>query len=177
MTIIWGAFISATVIYLFLAWFMFGQGTVQTVPDAAAEPTVFRPVFGVVGFFLVVASIFVERRWFSGKAIMEKLSGAPAFAQVNPQGGSTGPSREVFERLSESEQKLVCLVPYFQTGMIIIWAMRESVAILGLVLVILEKDFLVAIPFTMGAALLIAIKAPRPVAFLKRVRALPGIPI
>jgi hypothetical protein len=147
------------------------------VPDAAAAPSVLRPVFGVVGFLLVVGSIFFERWWFSGRNIMAKLSGAPAFAQVNPQGGGKGPSREVFESLSESEQKLVCLVPYFQTGMIVIWAMREAVAILGLVLVILEKDFMVAIPFTLGAALLIVIKAPRPMVFLERVRALPGAPL
>lgn len=177
MTIIWGAFISATVIYFFLAWFMFGREAEPTVADAAAPPSVMGPIFGVVGFLLVVGSIFIERWWFSGRNIMSRLDGSPAYARINPQGGSSGPSREVFERLSPSEQKLVCLVPYFQTGMIVIWAMREAVAVLGLVLVILEKDFMVAVPFTVGAAVLIAIKAPRPVAFLENVRSLPGAPL
>ena len=174
MTIIWGAFISASVIYLFIAWIMFGQGQGTVVADAGATPSVLRPVFGVVGFLVVVGSIFMERYWFSGRAIMGKLSGSPAYEKIHPAQGGGKPSREVFERLSDSEKKLVCLVPYFQTGMIIIWAMRETVAVLGLVLVILEKDFLVIIPFSLGAALLIAIKVPRPVAFLERVRGLPG---
>jgi len=177
MTIIWGAFISATVVYLLMAWIMFGMNPVDTVPNAETSPTVLRPVFGVVGFLLVVGSIFMERYWFSGRAIMEKLAGTPDYEKLSTQKGGMTPSREAFEKLSESEQKLVCLVPYFQTGMIIIWAMREAVAVMGLVLVILEKDFMVAIPFTVGAALLIAIKAPRPVAFLERVRGLPGTPI
>ena len=43
MMIIWGAFISATIIYFFLAWFMFGRETGGTIPDAAATPSAMAP--------------------------------------------------------------------------------------------------------------------------------------
>ena len=90
-------------------------------------------------------------------------------------GQNTGnPSRDLFERLPDSEQKLACLVPYYQTGMIIIWAMREAVAILGLVGAIVTSDFMVVVPFGVGALAFLAIKMPRPVAFLAQVRRLPG---
>jgi len=174
MTIIWGAFMAATVFYVLVAWIMFGgKGTV--LPDAEAGPQVpIAPILGVVAFLVVTASIAVERWWFSGARIVARLQGPPVYEVLiaGPQSG--GPTREVFERLDEPDRKLACLVPFYQTGMIVIWAMRESVAVLGLAAAIVLADFMVVVPFGVGALAFLAIKMPRPAAFLAQVRALPG---
>lgn len=174
MTIIWGAMMAASVIYVFIAWIIFGQ-TESTVADAeAGMPGPIAPVLGVVAFLVIVASIAVERWWFSGTKIMAKLEETPTFDRFVTGQNTGNPSRELFERLPDSERKLAGLVPYYQTGMIIIWAMREAVAVLGLVGAIVTSDFMVVVPFGVGALAFLAIKMPRPVAFLKQVRRLPG---
>ena len=174
MTIIWGAMMAASIFYVFIAWFIFGPAE-QTVADAeAGQPGPIAPILGVVAFLVIVASIILERWWFSGPRIMAKLAETPAYERLVAGQNTGNPSRDQFESLPESEQELACLVPYYQTGMIIIWAMRESVAVLGLVGAIVTSDFMVVVPFGVGALAFLAIKMPRPVAFLKQVRRLPG---
>lgn len=176
MTIIWAAFMAATVVYVLVAWIMFGQRD-QVVSDAEAGlPAPVAPILGVVAFLVILASIFVERWWFSGARIMAKLDAPAAYDRLRADQANPAPSisREAFEALPESERKLACLVPYYQTGMIVIWAMRESVAVLGLVGTIILADFTVVVPFAVGALAFLAIKMPRPAAFLAQVERLPG---
>jgi hypothetical protein len=179
MTIIWGAFMAATVIYVFLAWIMFGQAE-PTIADAEASlPAPVAPILGVLAFLVILASIFVERWWFSGARILAQLARPAAFdrlasARGSAAGAATGPDRAAFERLGEGERKLACLVPYYQTGMIVLWAMREAVAVFGLVAAIVTGEFAVVVPFALGALAFLAVKMPRPTAFLAQVKRLPG---
>ena len=88
MTIIWGAFMAATVIYVFLAWIMFGQAE-PTIADAEASlPAPVAPILGVLAFLVILASIFVERWWFSGARILAQLARPAAFDRLASARGS-----------------------------------------------------------------------------------------
>jgi len=179
MTLIWGAFLMATVSYVVFVWFLFGRNEPTVTNAETGAPVPIAPVLGVVAFLVVAASIFVERWWFSGARILKEFDRPAVFDRFASTQASAGvpkasPSQEVFERLPDGEKKLACLVPHYQTGMIIQWAMREAVAIFGVVAAILTADFPVVIPFAVGALAFVAIKKPRPEAFLEQVKRLPG---
>lgn len=120
MTIIWGAFMAATVIYVFVVWIMFGRNEPTIAGAEEALPVPIAPIMGVLAFLVIAASIFVERWWFTGARIMAQLNRPAAYERLVPaQGagapGATAADRQAFERLAESEQKLACLVPFYQT--------------------------------------------------------------
>ena len=54
--------------------------------------------------------------------------------------------------------------------MIVVWAMLEGMAVVGLVLTILQKDFRVMIPFALAAVLLLILKRPQPGKFFAGIK-------
>ena len=86
-------------------------------------------------------------------------------------GGPAGEGQGIFGNLSDSEKRLACLWPHYQTTTpIVVWAMREAIAVVGLVLAILQQDFRVVIPFAAAALILMLIKLPRPTRFFARIQ-------
>jgi hypothetical protein len=73
-------------------------------------------------------------------------------------------------KLPAAEQRLLSLWQHYQTTMIVVWAILESIAVVGLVLAIVQHDFWVVIPFASVAVLLMAMKRPRPAEFIEGIR-------
>ena len=59
------------------------------------------------------------------------------------------------------------LLPAYQTTMVITWAMREAVAVFGVVAAILTRQPAIAVPFAAVAFALLALARPRVVGFLE----------
>jgi hypothetical protein len=170
LNIIWGALAFASVFYVGVAWFMFGQAAAGDL-DAGGLPPAGRPNLNLIGamalIMLGLGSTYYERKSFGPSVLRGKLARDPDWSLAGPQGpgGMTGEGRGIFENLSDSEKRLACLWSHYQTTMIVVWAMREAIAVVGLVLAILQRDFRVVIPFAAAALILMLIKLPRPTRF------------
>ena len=175
LNLIWGAFTFAPVMYAVMAWIMFGQAshTPNEIAPLAEGPGLPLKEIGL-GLILVLgfSAIFYQKRSFSGDFLAKKMAGDPVW----PPAGSmmaSGPGdqgREIFERLSASEKRLAGLWPHYQTTMIVVWALLESIAVLGLILAILQRGFWVMVPFACAAVILNVMKMPRPTRFFAGVR-------
>jgi len=170
LNIIWGALVFASVFYVAIAWFMFGQAAAGDL-DAGGMPPVGRSNLNLIGamalIMLGLGSTYYERKSFGPSVLRDKLARDPDWSLAGPQGsgGMTGEGPGIFENLSDSEKRLACLWPHYQTTMIVVWAMREAIAVVGLVLAILQRDFRIVIPFAVAALILMLIKLPRPTRF------------
>jgi hypothetical protein len=170
LNIIWGALAFASVFYVGVAWFMFGQVAAGDL-DASGLPPVGRSNLNLIGaialIMLGLGSTYYERKSFGSSVLKDRLARDPDWSLVGSQGtgGLAGEGRGIFENLSDSEKRLACLWPHYQTTMIVVWTMREAIAVVGLVLAILQRDFQVVIPFATAALILMLIKLPRPTRF------------
>ena len=72
------------------------------------------------------------------------------------------------DALDPAEQRLVALFPYYQTTTIVVLALRESVAVLGLILTIVTGDFWLYVPFGVAAVVLIGSQPPAVGSFMER---------
>jgi hypothetical protein len=70
--------------------------------------------------------------------------------------------------LEATEQRLVMLVPHFQTTMIVSLALRESLAVFGLILAVLSGEFTAMVPWSIVAVGLLTSQPPRVTEFLDR---------
>jgi hypothetical protein len=167
LMIIWGAFLAAPLVYLFIAWTLNRKAA---APDSFTAEGTGPPLVGILGavimVLLVAVSIFLERRAFSPATLRRKAAVAPSFTTLVPRPTAANEaSGRLFGSLSDSEQKRACLFPHFQTTHIVIWALRETVAVMGLVLAIVTGDFSLAVTFCLASFVLLAVKPPRPTAF------------
>ena len=170
MILIWCAMMAASLIYLVVAWILLADGPGEA--DGAFDPKLLMAVFGFAGLGSALASVILERVLLSEKTIMQKLGRAPDVATALGNQSLTGRPTDkektaIFGNLSGTEQRLACLLAHYQTAMIVTWAMREAIAILGLVLVILLGEFMMVVPFVVVALALIAIKPAKPLSFLE----------
>ena len=152
LNIIWLAFMSAPFLYAGVAWFV----TTGAEPKEADTGTL-RLGLGVLAVVSVVASYLYRKRALGEAAIDRRLAEPP----VNALPGS--------DDLEPIEQRLAGIFPYYQTTTIIILALRESVAVLGLILTILTGDFWQYVPFGLAAAAIIASQPPSVGSFMARV--------
>ncbi len=175
LNFIWGALAFATVFYVAVAWFMFGQGTAGDL-EASGLPSVGRSNLNLIGAIVLVmlglGSVYYERKSFGASVLKDKLARDPDWSLASSQGtgGGPGEGQGIFENLSDSEKRLACLWSHYQTTMIVIWTMREAIAIVGLILAILQQDFRVVVPFGAAALILMLIKLPRPTRFFAGIR-------
>jgi len=176
LNIIWGALAFATIFYVGIAWFMFGQGTPGDL-DANGLPSVGRSNLNLIGAIVLIllglGSVYYERKSFGASMLKDKLARDPDWSLAGSQGvgGTTVAGREIFENLSDSEKRMACLWSHYQTTMIVVWSMREAIAIVGLILTILQQDFRVVVPFGLAALILMLMKMPRPTRFFAGIRA------
>lgn len=68
--------------------------------------------------------------------------------------------------LPQSERVLLQYLPAYQSALIVLWAMREAIAILGVVLAILTRNFTIALPFAAAALVLVFMARPRAAEFI-----------
>ena len=175
LNIIWGALAFAPVFYVAVAWFIFGQGTAGDL-EASGLPSVGRSNLNLIGAIVLVmlglGSVYYERKSFGASVLKDKLARDPDWSLAGTQGvgGVTIGGQEIFEGLPDSEKRLASLWSHYQTTMIVVWSMREAIAIVGLILAILQQDFRVVVPFGVTALILMLIKLPRPTGFFALVQ-------
>ena len=175
LNLIWGALTFAPLMYVVIAWIIYGQTSSTPNEAPLLEVGSGLPLKEIgLGMILVLgfSAIFYQKRAFSGDLLAKKMAGDPVWP---PEGspmasGSGSGDKEIFERLSDSEKRLAVLWPHYQTTMIVVWAMLEAISVLGLVLTILQRDFYVVIPFAGAAVILNVMKIPRPTRFFAGVR-------
>ena len=158
--VIWGAITLAPVMYLVIAWFLFGQAE---GPIAGVESDLPWSQIGMGSLFILGIGATYYQRFALGagrlKAILDSESVVPG-----------GKDRDLVLKLSPAEQRLLSLWQHYQTTMIVVWAILETIAVVGLVLTILQRDFRIMIPFALAAIILMVLKRPRPAEFMAGIR-------
>ncbi|MFO7609599.1 MAG: hypothetical protein R6X35_10460 [Candidatus Krumholzibacteriia bacterium] len=163
LNILWGAFLAAPFLYTGLGWLI----SREPRPDAgvgagagagAGVPVgLLQVVFLLVGTGAVAASYLYPRRALADERLRALLRGP---LPGTPPPGVVG--------LEPVEQRLALLFPRYQAVQIVVLALRESLAVFGLVLVILTGNFLMMVPWSVAAVGLITTAPPRPAEFLDR---------
>ncbi len=98
LNLIWGALAFATIFYVAVAWFMFGQGTPGDL-DAGGLPSVGRSNLNLIGAIVLVllglGSVYYERKSFGASVLKDKLARDPDWLLAGTQGvgGTTVPAR------------------------------------------------------------------------------------
>ncbi len=170
LTIMWGAFMAACFIYSFIAWTV----TRSVKPPAPRVDSEFLAIAIVCSAVVLAASVLVERFLLRPQrleaCVQHPVAPAALYPQLNgPATQSKYPELDrLFEELAPSEQHLAGLKAPYQTAQIVVWTMRESVAVMGFVLVILGGDLTAMLPFAAVALAAIALQPPRLEAFLER---------
>jgi F0F1-type ATP synthase membrane subunit c/vacuolar-type H+-ATPase subunit K len=155
MNIIWGAFMAAAPIYVFVA-----SVYVRSAAPAAEEGVlqmVILEVAAVAALVLAVAS-FLYPRWAFGPGLP---ADPPRWA---PSGGAQAPD------LSDSDRRALSWLAHYQSTLIVVWALREGVVVLGLVVTIVRGQFNLLLPFAAAALVLLALGRPRPHEYLEDLR-------
>lgn len=158
--VIWGAIMLAPLMYVVVAWFLFGQTEGQGMGAETDLPWT-QIGMGLLVLLGIAATYYQRVALGSGrlKAIVEAPPVAPG-----------GKDQDLFEKLPSAEQRLLNLWQHYQTTMIVVWAILEAIAVVGLVLTILQRDFRVIIPFALAAIILMVLKRPRPAEFMEGIR-------
>jgi hypothetical protein len=160
LLVIWGAILLAPIMYVVIAWFLFGRADDFQVPQNSQLP------WSQIGMgallVLGMGASYYQRMALSPARVKAVLSVEP----IPP----AGKDRDLFEMLTSGEKRLAGLWQHYQTTMIIVWAMLEGMAVVGLVLTILQKDFRVMIPFAIAAVLLLILKRPQPGKFFAGIK-------
>lgn len=172
---IWFAFFISIFLYLGVAWMMFGQGdgaALGSPVSMAIGPFTMAQIGMALLFVLGLGATYYHRFALGTSVLRSKVPAEPAWpppgSQANFDFGGQG--TEIFGQLPESEQRLAGLWPHYLTTMVVVWATLEAIAIVGLILCIMRKDFMVVIPFAAAAALMLILKRPRPADFFANVR-------
>lgn len=159
LNVIWLAFLLTPLVYLVLAWILAGNRPEPSTTNPETQNLILIGVI-VVSVLAIVAS-FYYRQW--------ALSPQRMGAKLNP---STPPNLapEHLNRWSgllEKDRHLGQAVAYYQTVLIVVYALREAVAVFGLILVVMFGDFVTVIPFSLVAFCLILIQRPQISDFLE----------
>lgn len=158
--VLWGAIMLAPVMYLVVAWFLYGQAE---GPGAAGKTDLPWNQIGMGLLVLLgIAATYYQRVALGSKRLEAIVEASP----VAPG----GKDQDLFSKLPPAEQRLLNLWQHYQTTMIVVWAILETIAVVGLVLTILQRDFLVIIPFALAAVILMVLKRPRPAEFMEGIR-------
>lgn len=141
LNIIWMALVAALFVYgamLFILVNDFtGDGSVMSGAETLSSTVTSVATLGL-------ATVSMLNLWLAHEVRRRMLSGPYVRKSIEENGGS-------LSRLSQEEAAKVIMPKYFMT-MIILWAIVESIALFGFVIGLLTRDFSVAIPFILAAA-------------------------
>jgi hypothetical protein len=141
LQVLWGALTAAVIAYA-------GVCFMVTREWGSADPEFARTLYLVIAFTALTTG--AASVWWRRSFAMSP--GSPLFLFVRES--ADAPPHE--EAVKIAMQRL-------QTNCVIVWAMSEAVALLGLVLCLLSRDFPAYLPFGTGALLLL--HAHRPAAW------------
>ena len=175
LNIIWGAFMMAPVFYSVVAWIMFGKSaTGELVWDAdflSGDPRLTISV--IIALLALGASVYAERVMLSPARLQENVRKYPQFTDILPikQGGMSQQSpalESIYNDLPETEKRLASLFVAYQTALIVNWALREAVVVVGLVVAIMCTSFTTVLPFAAVSMIALGLKVPRPTSFFEK---------
>lgn len=158
--LIWFAFLSSHLIYGVVA-FVVAQSSRPALEPGTAR--LFQIGAVVLALGSAVAAQLYDRFALSEEKLKQRLHtmGAPEEVFSGRSGKSSMAMPEGFEDLSEREQKVVALLPYYQTSMIVRWAFLESITVYGLVgLFVGALELQYFLPFPIVAFALLATTRP-----------------
>jgi hypothetical protein len=163
LNVLWGAFLAATVIYVGVVMLALAGTTPATPAEPAAgtppDPRLVTAVLAAMAVAVAAGSFFAPRLLLSGrKGLSPAISGAGS--------APTAAETAAASRLPESERTLLGHLPAYQTTLIVVWAMREAIAVFGVIAAILTRQPTVVVPFAVAALALLALARPRVTAFL-----------
>ena len=173
--VIWFAFLTATIIYVVLAWVIFGQGAEPALAPAEDQGLGSSTLTGLGMMMIVVlgfgATIY-QRKMLDEAVLRAKVSDDPVWPPADSRSNFTlgAEGTAVYEQLSEADKRTASLWPHYQTTMIVVWALLEGLAVVGMVLCFMQRDFMVVVPFALAAVLMLLLKRPRPGQFFANVR-------
>jgi len=169
LNIIWGAMLAASLFYVVLAWIMSGQ---TGGGEAQESGPMMMTIISVVALGALGASIWAERRMLAPSRLAQYVEQVPAagvlIAGLNGAVTATPEQIQQFATLSDTEKRLAGLSVPYQMAMIVVWSLRESVVVLGLVLSVMQTSFAAILPFALIGVAALVQKAPRSAAFYER---------
>ncbi len=145
--VIWLAFIATVPLYIFSEYAQLGW------PATGASSLRSNPM--VVSLVLISLLCALAAPWMPGfllpdARLREFLGKRPDLEELARGGQVQAVNQERLARirtLAPDEQRLLALVPRFFTGFIVRLAFNESIALYGLVLASLSRNFVAMIPF------------------------------
>lgn len=150
MRMLWFAFSGSVLIYL-------AVGYLVTMAGRPAPPNiaVLRLALDAVGVITALGVIVFKMVAFTREQVSKRLAEPARLEQIAGTPNTGEPDAAVVERLrslSEKEQKLLGFIAWYQIRFILVLALNESIALLGLVLTILTGSPSEMLPF-LGVAL------------------------
>ena len=161
LNVLWGAFLAATVFYVGVVALALGKAAPgESAADTLPDPWLVTAVLAAMAVGAAAGSFFVPRLLLSGsKGSLLAIAGAgPA-----PTAAETAAAA----RLPESERILLGHLPAYQTTLIIVWALREAIAVFGVIAAILTRQPAIVVPFAVLALALLALARPQVTAYLE----------
>lgn len=167
--IIWAAFLTAPLVYVFIAWLMFGRKAQEPaiVTPGQIDPALIQWTLTGVAAVQVVVSFVWRRRAFSDETLRAKMKGVDTGAGTALSAPQLVALQEGVDTLPTAEQRLANLFPHYQQTTIVVLAMREAIAIFGLVLAIISASFTMVLPWAGTAIVLMAAQPPAAQSFME----------
>ena len=162
LNVLWGAFLAATVFYVAVA--MFAVGGSEPAGAAAgppADPWLVATLLAIAAVFAAAGSFVLPRLFLrAGGESRPKLTGV--------RQGPTAAEAAAAARLPASERALLDLLPAYQSTMVITWALREAVAVFGVIAAVVTRQPAAAVPFAAVAFALLVLARPQVAGFLEQ---------
>ena len=129
-------------------------------------------IFPVVAVALAGGGLLYQRAALSEAALVEQLTRATQISasQVIASGAEEADARPRVQ--PTAEQRLLDLIPLYQTVKIVTWALLEAICVLGLVMAFLRGTPLTALPYAGVAVVLLVLTRPDLTGFMAQTQAL-----
>jgi hypothetical protein len=129
-------------------------------------------IFPAVAVALASGALLYQRAALSEAALLRQLSRTAqiSVAEVVVSGSEAAEKRP--RARPTAEQRLVDLIPLYQTVKIVTWALLEAICVLGLVMAFLRGTPLTALPYAGVAVVLLVLTRPDLTGFLAQTQAL-----
>lgn len=162
LNVLWVAFLAATVFYVALAMFAVGGSELAgAAAESPADPWLLATLLAIAAVFAAAGSFVIPRLFLrAGGGSPPKLTGG--------RQGPTAAEASAAARLPASERVLLDLLPAYQTTLIITWALREAIAVFGVIAAVTMRQPAAAVPFAAVAFALLVLARPRVAGFLEQ---------
>ncbi|MBK8167546.1 MAG: hypothetical protein IPK64_16500 [bacterium] len=161
LNVLWGAFLAATVFYVGVAMFAIGDAEPTAgATEPAVDPWILTAVLAMAAAVAAAGSFLVPR-------LLLPAQGKPRLKIDGSRQKATAAETAAAAHLPESERALLGLLPAYQVTMVVTWALRESVAVFGVIAAVVTRQPASVVPFAVAAFALLALARPRAAGYLE----------